>query len=209
MGITRTGRELMAVQVRRTSDGQLTGTMPALPAGWILGRSISVTSDDRTFTLAAETPTVCPSSTSTQTRFYQFSVTSTGHVTGLRAVGKPVTGEPVSEFAASPDGTEVAYAEQGCPEAASAASYAGVIHVMDLTSGAVRSWHNTVSAAIPARVTTQIGAMSWTADGRTLVADYLWEAGGRISRPGCPWPGRDQLGRFTASSQPPAVQPGR
>ncbi len=175
MGITRTGRELMTAQVRRTSDGQLTGTVPALPAGWILGRSISVTSDDRTFTLAAETPTVCPSSTSTRTRFYQFSVTSTGHVTGLRAVGKPVTGEPVSEFAASPDGTKVAYAEQGCPEAASAASYAGVIHVMNLTSGAVRSWHNTVSAATPARVTTQIGAMSWTANGRTLVADYLWQ----------------------------------
>ncbi len=175
MGITRTGRQLMTAQVRRTSDGQLTGTLPALPAGWILGRSISVTADDRTFTLAAETPTVCPSSTSTQTRFYQFSVMSTGRVTGLRAVGKPVTGEPVSEFAASPDGTEVAYAEQGCPEAASAASYAGVIHVMNLTSGAVRSWHNTVSAAIPARVTTQIGAMSWTADGRTVVADYLWE----------------------------------
>ena len=175
MGISRDGGELMTVQVRRTSDGQVTGTMPALPAGWILGRSISVTADDRTFTVAAETPTVCPSSTATRTRFYQFSVTSTGHVTGLRAVGKPVTGEPVSEFAASPDGTEVAYAEQGCPAAVSAASYAGVIHVMNVTSGAVRSWHNTVSAATPARVTTQIGALSWTADGRTLVADYLWK----------------------------------
>jgi hypothetical protein len=32
-----------------------------------------------------------------------------------------------------------------------------------------------VSAATPARVTTQIGALSWTADGRTLVADYLWK----------------------------------
>ena len=175
MGITRDGRELMAVQVRRTSDGQVTGTMPGLPAGWILGRSISVTADDRTFTVAAETPTVCPSSTTTRTRFYQFSVTSTGHVTRLRAVGKPVTGEPVSEFAASPDGTEVAYAAQGCAEAASAGLTAGVIHVMNVTSGAVRSWHNTVSAATPARVTNQIGAMSWTADGRTLVADYLWQ----------------------------------
>jgi hypothetical protein len=174
MGITRTGRELMTAQVRRTSDGRLTGSVPA-PAGWILGRSISVTADDRTFTLAAQTPTVCPSSTPTQTRFYQFSVTSTGHVTGLRAVGQPVTGEPVSEFAASPDGTKVAYAEQGCAAAISAASYRGVIHVMNLTSGAVRSWHNTVSAATPARVTTQIGALSWTANGRTLVADYLWE----------------------------------
>jgi hypothetical protein len=173
-GLSRDGLELMTVQVRRTSDGTVTGTVPA-PAGWILGRSISVTADDRTFTIAAETQTVCPSSTPTQTRFYQFSVTSTGHVTGLRTVGKPVTGEPVSEFAASPDGTKVAYAEQGCVAPLSAASYAGVIYVMNVTSGAVRSWHNTVSAATPARVTTQIGALSWTANGRTLVADYLWQ----------------------------------
>jgi hypothetical protein len=165
----------MAAQVRRTSDGHVTATLPALPAGWILGRSISVTADDRTFTIAASTMTVCPSSTATQTRFYQFTVTSTGRVTGLRAVGKPVVGDMVSEFAASPAGTRVAYAQQGCPAAASAASYAGVIHVMNLSSGAVRSWHNTTSAATPARVTTQIGALSWTADGRTLVADYQWK----------------------------------
>jgi hypothetical protein len=173
--IVSMGPSRETAQVRRTSDGQVTGTVPALPAGWILGRSVSVTADDRTFTLAAGTIAYCSPSASTQTRFYQLSVTSTGHVTGLRAVGKTVTGEPVSEFAASPDGTKVAYAEQGCPAPASVASYAGVIHVMNLTSGAVRSWHNTVSAASPARVTTQIGAMSWTADGRTLVADYLWE----------------------------------
>jgi hypothetical protein len=90
-------------------------------------------------------------------------------------VGQPVTGEAVSEFAASPDGSKVAYAEQGCAEAASAALDTGVIYVMNLTSGAVRSWHNTVSAATPARVTTQIGAMSWTGNGRTLVADYQWK----------------------------------
>ena len=173
--IVSMGPSRETAQVRRTSDGQVTGTVPALPAGWVLGRSISVTADDRTFTVAAATITACPSSTAARTRFYQFNVTSTGHVTGLRAVGRPVTGEPVSEFAASPDGTKVAYAQQGCAAPASAASYGGVIHVMDLTSGAVRSWHNTVSAATPARVTTQIEAMSWTADGRTLVAEYLWK----------------------------------
>ena len=175
MGMSRDFHALQTAQVRRTSDGQVTGTVPALPAGSILGGSVSVTADHRTFTVAAATVKGCPSSTPAQTRFYQFSVTSTGHVTGLRAVGKPVTGESVSEFAASPDGTEVAYAEQGCPAPASAASYAGTIHVMNMTSGAVRSWHNTVSAATPARVTTQIGALSWTADGRTLVADYQWK----------------------------------
>jgi hypothetical protein len=175
MGLSRDGRDLVTAQVRRTSDGHVTATVPALPAGWILGRSISVTADDRTFTVAASTITVCPSSTPTQTRFYQFTVTSTGHVTGLRAVGKPVVGDMVSEFAASPDGTKVAYAQQGCAAPASAALSAGVIHVMNLASGAVRSWHNTVSAATPARVTTQIGALSWTASGRTLVADYQWK----------------------------------
>ena len=174
-GITRDGRELQAVQVRRTSDGHVTGTVPALPFGWILGRSVSVTADDRTFTVAAARVQFCPPSTPVQTRFYQFSVTSAGHVTGLRAVGKPVTGEAVSEFAASPDGTKVAYAQQGCAAPITAASYAGVIRVMNLSSGAVRSWHNTTSAATPARVTTQIGALSWTADGRTLVADYQWK----------------------------------
>jgi hypothetical protein len=175
MGITRTGRELVTAQVRRTSDGHVTATVPALPTGWILGRSVSVTADDRTFTVAAWTITACPSSTPTQTRFYQFTVTSTGRVTGLRTVGKPVVGDLVSEFAASPDGTKVAYAQQGCAAPASAVLYAGAIHVMNLASGAVRSWHNTVSAATPARVTTQIGALSWTASGRTLVADYQWK----------------------------------
>jgi hypothetical protein len=175
MGLSRDGRELVTAQVRRTSDGQVTGTVPALPAGWTLGRSISVTADDRTFTVAASTTMVCPSSTPTQTRFYQFNVTSTGRVTGLRAVGKPVTGEAVSEFAASPDGSKVAYAQQGCPAPISADLYSGVIHVMNLASGAVRSWYNTVTAATPARVTNQIGALSWTANGRTLVADYEWK----------------------------------
>ena len=175
MGLSRDGRELMAAQVRRTSNGHVTATLPALPAGWILGRSVSVTADDRTFTIAGSTMTVCLSSAATRTRFYQFTVTSTGHVTGLRAVGRPVVGDMVSEFAASPDGTEVAYAQQGCAEPASAASYGGVIHMMNLSSGAVRSWRNTTSAATPARVTTQIGALSWTASGRTLVADYQWK----------------------------------
>jgi hypothetical protein len=175
MGLSRDGRDLVIAQVRRTSDGHVTATVPALPAGWILGRSVSVTADDRTFTVAASTITVCPSSTPTQTRFYQFTVTGTGRVTGLRAVGKPVVGDMVSEFAASPDGTKVAYAQQGCAAPASAILYAGVIHVMNLASGAIRSWHNTVSAATPARVTTQIGALSWTASGRTLVADYQWK----------------------------------
>jgi hypothetical protein len=175
MGLSRDGRDLVAAQVRRTSDGQVTATLPALPAGWILGRSVSVTADDRTFTVAASTVGFCPSSTPTRTRFYQFTVTSTGHITGLLVVGKTITGEPVSEFAASPDGTEVAYAQQGCAEPASAVLSAGVIHIMNATGGAVRSWRNTVSAATPARVTTQIGALSWTASGRTLVADYQWK----------------------------------
>jgi len=174
-GLGPDGYDLLTVQVRRTSDGQVTGTVPALPAGWTLNWGVSATADDRTFIIAATNTFVCPSSTPEQTRFYRFSVTSAGQITGLRAVGQPVTGEAVSEFAGSPDGTEVAYAEQGCPAPASPALNTGVIYVMNLTSGAVRSWRSTVSAATPARVTTQIGAMSWMANGRTLVADYQWK----------------------------------
>ena len=92
----------------------------------------------------------------------------------MRAVGQPITGNPVSQFAASPDGTQIAYAQQGCPTTDAAASGAGVLHTMDTTTGAVRTWRNTVSAATPARVSSQIEALSWTADSRTLVADYLW-----------------------------------
>jgi len=66
--IVSMGPSRETAQVRRTSDGQVTGTVPALPAGWVLGRSISVTADDRTFTVAAATITACPSSTAARTR---------------------------------------------------------------------------------------------------------------------------------------------
>jgi hypothetical protein len=191
-GLSRDGRELLTVQVRRTSDGQVTGTVPALPAGWTLNWSVSATADDRTFIIAAANTIACPSSTPTQTRFYRFNVTSTGHVTGLRAVGQPVTGEAVSEFAASPDGTKVAYAEQGCAGPASAAMNTGVIYVMNLTSGAVRSRHSTVSADPgpghdPDRGVVLDGQRPHP--GRRLSV----ESGGKTCRPGCsqrPEPGR-------------------
>ena len=209
MGLSRDGRELMAAQVRRTSDGHVTATLPALPAGWILGRSVSVTADDRTFTIAGSTMTVCPSSTATQTRFYQFTVTSTGHVTGLRAVGKPVIGDMVSEFAASPDGTEVAYAQQDCAAPASAALYARR-----------HPHHEPVQRRRPQLAQHRVRRHPGPGHDpdRGVVLDgqrphpgrrLSVETDGRTGRPGCPWPGHDQLWRFTASSQPPAVQPAR
>ena len=36
LGLSRTGAQLTTAQVRRTSDGQVTGTVTGLPAGWIL-----------------------------------------------------------------------------------------------------------------------------------------------------------------------------
>jgi len=172
-GIFRDGRDLLTAQVHRTSDGHVTGTMPALPTGWYLRSGVSVSADDRTFFVTAGTDTEC--APPTPTRFYRFTVTATGRVSGLRIVGKPVIGDMVSQFSVSPDGTKVAYTNQSCPEEPPGPSDAGVIKVMDLASGTVRSWRSTVSAAVPTRVTTQIGAMSWTADGRTLVADYNWQ----------------------------------
>ncbi len=58
-GISAGGRDLLTAQVRRTSDGTVTGTLPALPAGWHLEQSVSATADDRTFIVAAGTATEC------------------------------------------------------------------------------------------------------------------------------------------------------
>ena len=209
MGITRDGRELMTVQVRRTSDGHVTATVPALPAGWILGRSVSVTADDRTFTVAASTMTACPSSTATRTRFYQFTVTSTGHVTGLRVVGKPVIGDIGQRV------RRVTGWHQGRVRAAGLRR-GGL-------GGLVRGRHprhEPVQRRRPQLAQHRVRRHPGPGHDpdRGVVLDgqrphpgrrLSVETDGRTGRPGCPWPGRDQLWRFTASSQPPAVQPAR
>ena len=209
MGITRDGRELQAVQVRRTSDGQVTGTVPALPAGWILGRSVSVTADDRTFTVAAS-------------RMHGVPIFDSGPDALLpvqrdeyRARHRPAGGGQTRHRRGGQRVRRVTGWHQGRVRAAGLRR-AGL-------GGLVRGRHprhEPVQRRRPQLAQHHLRRHPGPGHDpdRGVVLDgqrphpgrrLSVETDGRTGRPGCPWPGRDQLWRFTASSQPPAVQPGR
>ena len=162
-GVSRWGE----LQVRRTADGAVTGSIRA-PA--LTGGTISADASDRAFFVAGR-----PSCTAgpTITRFYRISVTDSGRISGYATVGAPVTGV-IDEFAVSPDGSQVAYRLMStqCLNRNSAAP-SDVVHVMNLATGAVRTWQNTVTGAGPGRVRS-VKELSWTPDGRTLIVDYTW-----------------------------------
>jgi hypothetical protein len=156
------------VQVHRSSDGAVTGTLPA-PSGGSM-EAVSAASNDRTFFVAEQTGTgPCPAD-----RFLEFSVTGTGMLTGLHQVGVRPKGM-IGSLAASPDGTRLAYTTV-CETLASPGPV-WVLHVMDLASGAVSSWTSAVTAAGTANV-AEAGnhALAWTADGGSLSFAYQWMA---------------------------------
>jgi hypothetical protein len=156
------------VQVHRSSDGAVTGTLLA-PSGWRM-EAVSAASNDRTFFVAEQDGTgLCPAN-----RFLGFSVTGTGTLTGLHQVGVRLTGM-IGSLTASPDGTRLAYTTV-CETLASPGPV-WVLHVMDLASGAVSSWTSVVTAAGTANV-AEAGnyALAWTADGRSLSFAYQWMA---------------------------------
>jgi hypothetical protein len=154
------------VQVHRSSDGAVTGTLLA-PSGWRM-EAISAAASDRAFFVAEQSGTgLCPAD-----RFVEFSVTGTGMLTGLHQVGVRVTGM-IGSLAASPDGTRLAYITV-CSTLANPGPV-WVLHVMDLTSGAVSSWTSAATAAGTANV-AEAGnqALAWAADGRSLSFAYQW-----------------------------------
>jgi hypothetical protein len=156
------------VQVHRSSDGAVTGTLLA-PSGWRI-EAISAAAGDRAFFVAEQSGTgLCPAD-----RFQEFSVTGTGLLTGLHQVGVRVTGM-IGSLAASPDGTRLAYTTV-CSTLANPGPV-WVLHVMDLASGAVSSWTSAATAAGTANV-AEAGneALAWTADGRSLSFAYQWMA---------------------------------
>jgi hypothetical protein len=158
------------VDVHRTSDGAVTGTLTPT-RGWILA-GVSATAGDRTF-FVSETPVqndrkpnLCPAN-----RFLRFSITATGAVTGLRQVGRQVNGLNL-QLAASPDGTRLAYF-----------AYCGVnsvwtLHVMNLASGALSTWTSTWTASVNTTSPADVSGpeqLAWTADGRSLALSYEWK----------------------------------
>jgi hypothetical protein len=168
--LTVNGAPGQQVEVHKTSDGAVTGTLRATH-GWYIG-DVSATADDRVF-FAAETPIanpghpdLCPAN-----RFLRFGITAAGAVTGLRQVGAQANGMDLS-LAASPDGTRLAYYTY-C-----GGSLAWTLHVITLTSGAISSWTSawisSVNTTSPADVSGPEG-LAWTADGRSLALGYQWK----------------------------------
>jgi len=104
------GNGAFTAEVRRTSDGAATATLPSLPAGWHLTPGVSA-AGDRTFFVAAVT--VIPCTAPTRTRFYRLALTDAGGIGSFGPVGSAVSGV-VSEFSAAPDGSRVAFTGASC-----------------------------------------------------------------------------------------------
>jgi len=173
----RTSGSNWPLEVRRTADGALTDSS-ALLGNLLNNAFITADASDRAFYIANTSPGSCTGATMVA-RFYRITINGSGRITGYHAVGSPVTG-PVSLNAVSPDGSQMAYTTQ-----TSFCSGPGLpvteIHVMNLSTGVVRTWQNTVTATGPDRVTDLIDGLSWTPDGSTVVAVARW---GSLTR----WP---------------------
>jgi hypothetical protein len=152
------------IQVHKSSNGAVTGTLPAPPSQWRIGTILAAASD-RTFFVAESGPGLCPVN-----RFLEFGITEAGVPAGLHQVGVDASGL-LGSLAVSPDGTRLAYTTDCSTPANPGPTY--LLHVMDLASGAVSTWTNAVTAATPADV-AQPGVAAWTADGRSLAFNYQW-----------------------------------
>jgi hypothetical protein len=158
----------LKVEVHRTSNGAVTGTIPA-PSQWTI-EGISAAANDRTFFLAEQHGQIssCPTD-----RFVEFSITSNGVPTGLHQVGSDATGM-VGSLTASPDGSRLAYTTVCNTVARPGPTW--VLHVMNLPSGKVSTWTSSPKASGTANV-TEAGnqALAWTANGRELSFAYQWQ----------------------------------
>jgi len=162
-----TGPNDLHFQVRRTAGGAVTDSMSISAAhiGW--GGYLTAAASDRAFYFAHYP--YCTKA-ATVTTFSRITITGSGRISGFTAVGRPVPGM-VTDFAVSPDGSQMAYnaLPAGCPSGpGTLPAMTGDIQIMNLSTGATRTWQNT--AAAQARMTT-VGGLSWAADGRTLVID--------------------------------------
>jgi hypothetical protein len=159
------------VQVRQTSSGKITESarVPA-PAGWQV-TGISAAADNSTFFVStADVRANCPTN-----RFYRFSVSGSGKISGFDLVGPAMTGG-ISTMSVSPDGSRLAVAGATCVSSAHPNPVLKV-QVGYLDTGSLRTWENSVTAAVPARASSleDDDVLSWLSDGRTLALSYSWQ----------------------------------
>ncbi len=156
------GPNVLQLQVRRTAGGAVTASasVPAASMGW--GGYLTAAASDRAFFIARYP---CTTTAVPLTTFYRITITGSGHISGIAPAGRPVHGM-VTELAVSSDGSQMAYSALPgvCAGRGFRSSAAGSVSVMDLSTGAVRTWQNTTGR-------NTVGGLSWAPDGRTLIID--------------------------------------
>jgi hypothetical protein len=160
--------------VRRTDGGAITATLHT-PGTMLQGGYLAADASGRAFYVAGGTQ--C-STAPTVSRFYRITITDSGKVSGVAKVGSLFQGM-VTDLAVSPDGSQIAYTLSPALRCESPVRTGpqDVVRIMDLSTGAIRTWYNTATAASPARVLSVVGGLSWAPGGRTLIVDYVWAAG--------------------------------
>ena len=163
------GPNVLQIQVRRTDGGAVTAStsIPAANMGW--GNNITAAANDRAFFIGHYP---CRSTTAAVTTFYRIAITGSGRISGIAPAARPVQGM-LTYLAVSPDGSQMAYTAVpgNCGSGKPGEPAAGTVNILDLSTGAVRTWQNT------ARQDTASG-LSWAPDGRTLIIDEYAHARG-------------------------------
>jgi hypothetical protein len=160
------GRGIQAV-VRASASGQVTGTVPvpsALPVEWADsgGTFVTAAADDRSFIIGVQGGQE-PTRTGLDLRLFRFAISAAGkpgHLTELAPA--PMRNQTTEGIALSPDGKLLAVSLMRD----SPAGAVGAIQVLDLATGATRTW------TAPAHSVYIPGPPSW-ADGSRVIA-FTW-----------------------------------
>jgi hypothetical protein len=155
------GPNVLQIQVRRTAGGAVTAstTIPAANMGW--GNTITAAASDRAFFIGHYP---CRSTEVAVTTFYRITITDSGRISGISAVGH-VQGM-LQYLAVSPDGSQMAYASVpgACGNAKPWERAAGAVSILDLSTGVVRTWQYSTGQ-------NYVTGLSWAPNARTLVID--------------------------------------
>lgn len=160
------GRGIQAM-VRASASGQVTGTVPvpsALPVEWADsgGTFVTAAADDRSFIIGVQGGQA-PTKIGLDLRLFRFAISDAGKPGHLNELAPaPMRNETTEGIALSPDGKLLAVSLQND----SAAGAVGAIQVLDLATGATRTW------TAPAHSVYIPGPPSW-ADGSRVIA-FTW-----------------------------------
>lgn len=165
---TSSGGPGIQAVVRASASGQVTGTVPvpsAIPVEWADsgGTFVTAAADDRSFIIGVQGGQA-PTKIGLDLRLFRFTISAAGkpgHLTELTAA--PMRNETTEGIALSPDGKLLAVSLMSD----SAGNAAPTIQVLNLATGATRTW-----TAPTRNYPYLIGPPSW-ADGSRVIA-FSW-----------------------------------